>query len=1027
MPLQLPVLDDTDFEQLLDMALEYIDDKLQADWRAASEGDPGRVLIELFAYLTDQIIYRLNRLPEKVYLAFLRLLGVSLYPPTAAEVTLEFTPLPRDIPPDTTQAVEIPRRTRITTEGARGEGEVPVFVTLEPLEIPLRAADPDQPNPPAGGKTVKARHCTWVDQEELGKGSGKPGLTLQVAQPPIVAPFHRRFDLQVWVETDPDQDGRQPTDRTFDDRRYRQWQEVPNFSQSDETSRVYTVDRLSGTISFAPAARLDVEMDDGQTVLPNEPKPLAAAPGKDKHILVRYAHGGGSGGNVLPETLTAILDPVRLISQPMGGKPTNTPQTASHFVTVSNPQRADGGFDSETLANALIRGPLALYARDQAVTTRDYERIVLDAPGHRIARAKALTQAGQWTYAKPGTVEILLVPAVPLGAAPADEGATPAAGPPDVRPVSLDELNQWAQGVDLGPIEETLARSRALGTRHILKWTRYKQVAVKATIAVKEEVTAPSVVVDAVRQRLYQFINPFNDPDTPGVRREGTGWPLGRSLGLDEIEKIIKETPGVDKVKDLEMHFSAPNTGVRCLAPDHHQPRTWYASSHELLYRSTSDGEGWELMRGFEGETICVIQPNPDHAGLVALATHVDDPASQVRARVYVSLDCGETWTKATDFNRPVEDIGWLLRANLTILLLATDQGLYEFELTHKQGEKPRLDVPSLVPVNPEQPKASIYTLAVIRGQRGQTRVAAALKSRGGVWVSDGADLVPFSAPGLTEGELEALTPSLAPGTPGGPAAGEASAPSGSAPAAVVQRRSDSHFRRVPGLGDEDVRHLAAQRDGARSFLWVGVMAEGREARGCYRWQLGQPAGRWLNSGWTGGSCRALAFDGGGVFAATQWDGILKLDLSKGADVATWQPSTQRDTKRRPRIPESFLRFLDDQRGDYAPDYQEPALGEPPAGVEQLYRPYEPLWIIAVGPSGTLMASSEHGILRRVPCQEVEASLGEMAEDAGDCYEESSAATISKLTDWHEISIPYDWLFVSGDHQIKRDRAQEEE
>ncbi|MBK8127990.1 MAG: hypothetical protein IPK53_03295 [bacterium] len=74
------------------MALDHIDSKLQADWRAASEGDPGRVLIEAFAFLTDQMIYRMNRLPEKVYVAFLRLLGVNLYPPSAAAVKLTLPP-----------------------------------------------------------------------------------------------------------------------------------------------------------------------------------------------------------------------------------------------------------------------------------------------------------------------------------------------------------------------------------------------------------------------------------------------------------------------------------------------------------------------------------------------------------------------------------------------------------------------------------------------------------------------------------------------------------------------------------------------------------------------------------------------------------------------------------------------------------------------------------------------------------------------------------------------------------------------
>src|SRR5664279_3516818 len=90
MPLPLPDLDDRDFEQLLAEATQRIRQS-NAAWDDLSPSDPGIVLLELFAYLTDTMIYRLNRLPNKVYIAFLRLLGVSLHPPSAAGVTLRFS------------------------------------------------------------------------------------------------------------------------------------------------------------------------------------------------------------------------------------------------------------------------------------------------------------------------------------------------------------------------------------------------------------------------------------------------------------------------------------------------------------------------------------------------------------------------------------------------------------------------------------------------------------------------------------------------------------------------------------------------------------------------------------------------------------------------------------------------------------------------------------------------------------------------------------------------------------------------
>ncbi len=52
--------------------------------------DPGVTLIETFAYMTDQLLYRLNRVPDRLYIKFLELIGVRLLPPTPARVPVTF-------------------------------------------------------------------------------------------------------------------------------------------------------------------------------------------------------------------------------------------------------------------------------------------------------------------------------------------------------------------------------------------------------------------------------------------------------------------------------------------------------------------------------------------------------------------------------------------------------------------------------------------------------------------------------------------------------------------------------------------------------------------------------------------------------------------------------------------------------------------------------------------------------------------------------------------------------------------------
>ena len=70
MTLPTPNLDDRDFDQLLAEALRRMKQS-GTDWNDLSANDPGIVLLDLFAYLTETTIYRLNRLPEKAYIEFL--------------------------------------------------------------------------------------------------------------------------------------------------------------------------------------------------------------------------------------------------------------------------------------------------------------------------------------------------------------------------------------------------------------------------------------------------------------------------------------------------------------------------------------------------------------------------------------------------------------------------------------------------------------------------------------------------------------------------------------------------------------------------------------------------------------------------------------------------------------------------------------------------------------------------------------------------------------------------------------------
>jgi len=85
MPLTVPTLDDRNFEQLLAELKRRIPSHTR-EWTTFDvEGDPGITLVQLFAHLTDMLLYRANRIPERNRLKFLSLLGVALQPAAPAQ------------------------------------------------------------------------------------------------------------------------------------------------------------------------------------------------------------------------------------------------------------------------------------------------------------------------------------------------------------------------------------------------------------------------------------------------------------------------------------------------------------------------------------------------------------------------------------------------------------------------------------------------------------------------------------------------------------------------------------------------------------------------------------------------------------------------------------------------------------------------------------------------------------------------------------------------------------------------------
>ena len=274
MALKSPNLDDRDFNQLVAESKRWIA-RACPQWTDTSPSDPGMVILELFAHITETMIFRLNRLPEKAYVEFLRLMGVTLNPPVAASVRLRFT-----LSKAQNKPVEIPRGVRVTISRASSSGTPPpVFVTLQSVTIPADKTEVD---------TI-GYNCELVAAELAGEGTGLPGLTVSARRGPIVAPTDESLELIVGVEADREELTGRVRALEYNGKAYRIWSEVENFSNLGDHRFVYVADRMMGTITFAPA----VQLIDAKGKLGEVPVALAEAPAAGREIRLWYCRGGG--------------------------------------------------------------------------------------------------------------------------------------------------------------------------------------------------------------------------------------------------------------------------------------------------------------------------------------------------------------------------------------------------------------------------------------------------------------------------------------------------------------------------------------------------------------------------------------------------------------------------------------------------------------------------------------------------------------------------------------------------------------
>jgi hypothetical protein len=130
MALPIPVLDNITFDELVDEAIQLIPQHSR-EWTDHNVHDPGRTLIELFAWLAEMQIYQLDQISDENYLQFFKLVGLSPRPLQPARVEVAFE-VPRQ-----GQDVQIAAGTRLVPVGKDDlvfETEQETFLTRSRLQ-----------------------------------------------------------------------------------------------------------------------------------------------------------------------------------------------------------------------------------------------------------------------------------------------------------------------------------------------------------------------------------------------------------------------------------------------------------------------------------------------------------------------------------------------------------------------------------------------------------------------------------------------------------------------------------------------------------------------------------------------------------------------------------------------------------------------------------------------------------------------------------------------------------------------------
>jgi hypothetical protein len=611
-------LDDMRFQQLVSEARTRIAHH-SPEWSEHNVSDPGITLIELFAWFTDILLYRINRLPDRLHLALLALVGVTPAPPRLAFAGIRF------MLSGPGAGTTISAGTEVTAPRTAGQDAI-VFRTSESLTLPtgelsVYAPEPTAPDqarllgfdrPLAGlvitievdGAPTEAPASSpplvweastlaggWsevlvVHDETDGFRLGGGAITLELPPDSATALIgeHQLHWLRCRGELAPAIVVRRALVAGATVAAVHGALEIEeSLGVSEGVPGVAYPLRHRPVLALEAGETLEVlEPDGADWVQWEEVETFARSTGADRHFMldhlrgetrfgpaIRQPDGGWRQFGAVPPAGSALrFSRYRHGGGRAGnvaaGTLTMLTRPLAGVASVSNPRPAAGGADAEPLEDARRRAALELRARSRAVTFEDFERLTVEA-SPEVARALCSAPPDG------GRVRVHVLPRVQA---------------PD-RLLTLYELSPDQELME--QLAVALEQCRLIGTSVVLLPARLRGVSVAVDVRAEPLADSERVRQD-VEHALYTYLNPLigGSPDGPGA-----GWRAGRPLNQGELFGIVYGIGGVRSVNVLRVYEADLRTGEQAPQPaDSHlsiEPDELIASGRHFVRVAAGD------------------------------------------------------------------------------------------------------------------------------------------------------------------------------------------------------------------------------------------------------------------------------------------------------------------------------------------------------------------------------------------------------------------------------------------------------